>query len=80
MILATDKDTGRIAYIFVKEIVKTEKMKSGPCSFTRVYIQNPGLKYDYFLDVKESPEELKRRIREERHGITPKKEGGQHEK
>lgn len=67
MILATGKDTGRTAYIYVKDIVKAEKMKSGSGSFTRVFLKNEKERHDFFLDVKESPEEISRRIKEERH-------------
>ena len=80
MIIVTGKDTDRAAYIFVKELDHTERIKSGRSSFTRVYLKNPGLKYEYSMDVKESPEEISRRIKEERHITLPKKEGDAHEK
>lgn len=67
MIVVTGKDTGLPAYIFVKEIQKTETMRSGPCSFTRVFLKDPKQGHDYFLDVTESREEISRRIKEERH-------------
>ena len=67
MILATGKDTGRTAYIFVREITRTEKMKGSSGPFTRVFLDNPKEGHHYFLDVTESPEEISRRIKEERH-------------
>lgn len=67
MIVATGRDTGMAAYIFVKEIQKTESMRSGPCSFTRVFLKDPKQGHEYFLDVNETAEEIKRRIKEDRH-------------
>ena len=67
MIVVTGKDTGLAAYIFVKELQHMDKMKSGPCTFTRVYLKDSRQNHDYFLDVNESPEEIKRRIKEDRH-------------
>lgn len=67
MIVVTGKDTGMAAYIFVKELIRTERMKAGPRSFTRVFLKNDRNNYEYFLDVQEKPEEIARRIKEERH-------------
>lgn len=63
MILVTGKDTGLTAYIFVKEIEKTEKMKEGPHPFTRVFLKDPKEQHEYFLDVREDPAEINRRIK-----------------
>lgn len=67
MIVATGKDTGMPAYIFVKEINRMEVMKSGRVSFTRVFLNDPVAHFNYFMDVTENPEEIKRLIKEERH-------------
>ena len=67
MIVATGRDTGLPAYIFVKHIQKIESMKSGPCSFTRVFMKDPKEDHEYFLDVNETREEISRRIQEDRH-------------
>lgn len=66
MILVTNGETGMSAYIFVKEIAGTERTRTSP-PLTRVYLKDPKQGHEYFLDVKESPEEIKRRIKEERH-------------
>lgn len=79
MILTTGKDTGRTAYIFVNEIVKTEKMKSGRESFTRVFLHDRKQNHEYFLDVAESPEEIRRRTKEERHILGKKDKGAEEE-
>lgn len=65
IILATGKDTGRAAHVFVKDIRKVEGMGSGSGSFTRIYLQDDRQMHEYFLDVKESPVEIGRRIKEE---------------
>lgn len=67
MIVVTGKDTGMAAYIIVKEIQDIKIMRDGSCSFTRVFLKDPKQGHDYFLDVKEKPEEIRRIIKEERH-------------
>ena len=77
IVYATGKDTGKAAYIFVKDIVRTESMKEGPCSFTRVFLKEEKQNHEYFLDVLEKRDEIKRRIKEEQHipGKEKKEEG-----
>ena len=67
MIVVKGKDTGMAAYIHVKDIVRTEYIKADPCSFTRVFLCDPKQGHDYFLDIMEKPEEIERKIKEERH-------------
>jgi len=67
MIVATGMDTGLPAYIFVDDIKKIESIKSGPCSFTRVFMKNIKENHDYFLDVNETRDEINKKIKEDRH-------------
>ena len=59
MILVKNKDTKLAAYI-PEELIQGVEKHSG---HTRVYIVDHKQKHDYFLDVKESPEEIKQLIR-----------------
>lgn len=65
MILVTSKETGLPAYIWVKEMQNLER-HGGASPYTRIYLQNDKMLHCYFLDVEEAPDEIKRKIREER--------------
>lgn len=65
MILTTSKETGLPAYIWVSEITDLER-HGGASPYTRIFLKNDKLHYRYSLDVEEKPDEIKRRIREER--------------
>jgi hypothetical protein len=59
VILATAKDTGLPAHIWVHEITKIEAHSWG----SRIFLENPKMLHMYSLDVLESPSELNKRIK-----------------
>ena len=66
MILLTGRDTKLPAYVDESEIIAIDTMKEKSRPFSRIQLKNDKYQYLYFLDVKEDPEEIKRRIKHEK--------------
>lgn len=75
MILATSKETGLPAYLWIHEIESMEK-HGGSSPFTRIWLKNDKMHHRYYVDVTENEKEIQRRIREERLVPGCEKEGG----
>lgn len=65
MILLTGVETGLAAHVDDKDIVHIESMRSGRSSFSRIFLKDKKQAHDFYLDVKEDPQEIKRRIKHE---------------
>ena len=65
MILLTGVETGLAARVDDKDIVHIESMRSGRSSFSRIFLKDKKQNHDFYLDVKEDLQEIKRRIKHE---------------